>query len=170
MTDTTTINPGVRGHTRSTWRDESHLRGLLLNLLRNHPEEERSELEKLYLAKAKGGNFRARPANEALIDEALLRVFDNDFGRLQTPARPQRRKAVPLSDEDIAAAEQRFAKIILLDMVMPNGKKMRDCTGGEMTQFGGWYIKVGERVGIDGIVGNELNEKQVARIFAADRR
>jgi hypothetical protein len=66
----TDINPGTRGQTRSTWRDETHLRGMLLKLMTTHPDATREDLEEMYLIEAK--------AKEALIDEALRRAFDNE--------------------------------------------------------------------------------------------
>jgi hypothetical protein len=34
--------------------------------------------------------------------------------------------------------------IVVLDLIMPNGKRMRDCTGAEMEQFGNLLLKRGE--------------------------
>jgi hypothetical protein len=161
MTDTTTT-PGTRGHTRSTWRDVTHLRGLLMKLIRMHPDAERDELQELYLAEAKGPKFHAKPQHEALIDEALRRAFDNDYALAHQPARPRRPRAV-VSDADLAAADQRLQTIILLDLIQPNGKKLRDCTGTECGEFGGWLIKIRDRVGA-GIVGEVLSEAEIRGI------
>jgi hypothetical protein len=159
MTDMN-INPGVRGHTRSTWRDETHLRGLLLQLITQHPKASREELEEMYLAHAEGV--------PALVDEALHRAFDNDMARIQQPAR---RPQGPSANE-LDAAEGRLRTIILLDLVQPNGKKLRDCTGKECREAGGWLIKVADRIGDHGVVGATLDEAAVAAIFSAkpDRR
>jgi hypothetical protein len=161
--------PGVHGQTRSTWRDDNHLRGLLLKLIKQYPNATQEELQKPYLAKAKGSKFSARPGNEALIDEALLRALDNDFDQIHKAYR-RRKPTITLSDEEVAAAEQRFAKILLLDFVLPNGKKLRDCTGSECAAAGGWLLKVAERVGADAIVGDKLSEVQVAKIFVAAQK
>jgi hypothetical protein len=157
MTDIN-INPGVRGHTRSTWRDETHLRGLLIKLMTRHPDATRDELEAMYLTKA-----RKVPA---LVDEALRRSFDNDLARIQQPARarPQHPPAA-----DIAAATQRLT-VVLLDLIMPNGKALRDCTGKECRQAGGWLVKVADRVGDRGVVGATLDEQEIAAIFARSAR
>jgi hypothetical protein len=168
MTDINTNIPGVRGHTRSTWRDESHLRGLLLKLKNKRPNATRKELEDLFMSAAQ--------ADAAMVDEALRYAFDNHFKSLNESVQPQRqpqRKAAPavsafVSDDEVVAAKVRFAKIILLDLVMPNGKKLRDCTGNECGEFGGWLLKIKERVG-SAIVGDELSEKQLAKIFAANK-
>ena len=56
---------------------------------------------------------------------------------------------------------------MLLDLVQPNGKKLRDCTGDECSQAGGWLVQVGNRVGRTGIVGKQLSEAELAAIFAS---
>jgi hypothetical protein len=34
--------------------------------------------------------------------------------------------------------------IVVLDLIMPNGKRVRDCTGAEMKKFGDLLLKRGE--------------------------
>jgi hypothetical protein len=35
--------------------------------------------------------------------------------------------------------------IVVLDLIMPNGKRMRDCTGAEMKRFGEFLLKRAEQ-------------------------
>ena len=84
MTDIT-INPGVRGHTRSTWRKETHLRGVLLRLITQHPNATRDELEAMYLT-----TTRKVPT---LVDEALRRALDNDLAQNAARSCPAERQA-----------------------------------------------------------------------------
>lgn len=154
------INPGVRGQTRSTWRDETHLRGVLLRLLAENPEAERDELEAMYLAKTE--------MVPKLIEEALRRAFDNDWNGLQKPKRLRPRPTVEEMAEakaKVAATVENIKALVLLDLVQPNGKKLRDCTGAECRKTGGWLVNVAKRVGDDGVVGAKLNEVEVAAIF-----
>jgi hypothetical protein len=32
--------------------------------------------------------------------------------------------------------------IVILDLIMPNGKRMRDCTSAEMRKFGDLFLKI----------------------------
>ena len=57
------------------------------------------------------------------------------------------------------------AQIIMLDLTMPNGKAMRECTGGEMAKFGNRFQKIAERVGKTKLVGEVLAEDQVKAIM-----
>jgi len=51
-----------------------------------------------------------------------------------------------------------------LTLIMPNGKTLAKCTGAQCIEFGGWLIKVGERVGPHRLVGDVLTNKDLARI------
>jgi hypothetical protein len=160
-TYTTTDTPGVRGQTRSSWRGEDHLRGLLMQLYRENPDADRAELEELYLAEAKGPGFHALPRNEAFIDDALRRSFAADYARVHQPARPQRR----VSAADLAAADQRLRTVVLLDLVEANGKRLGDCTAGELRALGGWRIKIADRIGDDSaIVRERISEAEAIEL------
>jgi len=157
-------NIGTLGQTRSTWRDDNHLRGLLLRLVIENPQANREELEALYLDKAE--------SNSTLVEEALRRSFDNDYWQLQRPAkrrrqlqRPANRRRPPTEAEITAVAEQ-LRVVVLLDLVLPNGKKLRECSGQECRQAGGWLTAVADRIGNRGIVGEKLSEAEVAALYA----
>ena len=64
------------------------------------------------------------------------------------------------------AIERIKAQIVMLDLTMPNGKAMRDCTGAEMAKFGNRYQKIAERVGKAKLVGAVLDEDAVRKIMA----
>lgn len=57
------------------------------------------------------------------------------------------------------------AQIVMLDLTMPNGKAMKDCTGAEMAKFGNRFQKIAERVGKAKTVGSVLSEEQVKGIM-----
>lgn len=163
MTDisTDTANtPGVRGQTRASWRDG--LRGLFMLLYRQHADANRAELLEFYLAEAKGPEFSASPQNEAYIDDALKRAFDNDFTAAHRPDRPQRRQP-----RDVSTLVASIREGVPLDLPLPNGKLLRDCTGEECEQAGGWYVQVGACVGRTGIVGVLLSDADLAAMRAA---
>lgn len=55
----------------------------------------------------------------------------------------------------------------LLDLIMPNGKQLRECTGAQCSKFGGFYARIGEKVGPNRIVGKVLSADDVADFFKA---
>jgi hypothetical protein len=158
MTDIHMDTPGVRGHTRSTWRDETHLRGVLLRLITEHPDASREELEELYLAKTE--------MVPALVEEALRRAFDNDFDLIQKPPRRRYRPAAAPGAAVDAAVEE-IKTLALLDLVQPNGKKLRDCTGADVrafeAQMPSWFKAIAAKVKPEEIVGEVLSEAEVRK-------
>ena len=65
------------------------------------------------------------------------------------------------------------ARVMLLDIVMPNGKRLRDCRGTECVKMGkvhiekgSWWIAIGQKAGKEK-VGDVLSEAQVAKLKAA---
>lgn len=83
------------------------------------------------------------------------------------------RAAQPLSIQEVRAnvsrrlqqREEKAAQVVaakeimglrLLDLVMPNGKALRDCTGGDCIRFGGFYTRIGKKVGKARVVGKVL--------------
>jgi hypothetical protein len=147
------INPGVRGMTRSTWIDDTHLRGLLMRLIREHPSASQKEIAPIYLAYVRN--------DSSLIDEAAMRVLDNDWASIHKAPKSHR----PIfSAAQLAAGRERLQTCVLLDLMMPNDKKLRDCTGTECGEFGGWLIKIRDRVGA-GIVGEILSEEETRGIL-----
>jgi hypothetical protein len=66
------------------------------------------------------------------------------------------------------------AEKMLLDLLMPNGKALRDCTGAECDRFGKadeqrgrWLQRVAAEVGPTRRVGDVLGEKQLKTLMRA---
>lgn len=52
----------------------------------------------------------------------------------------------------------------LLDHVMPNGKLLRDCTGGECMEAGDMFAKIGKKVGKNNVVGDVLTAADIVKL------
>jgi hypothetical protein len=57
------------------------------------------------------------------------------------------------------------AREILLDLIMPNGAPLRDCTGKDCSDFGGWFKKIADMVKPRQRVGSILSEDQVRALY-----
>ena len=53
----------------------------------------------------------------------------------------------------------------LLELVCPNGKMLRDCTGSECRSFGGFYARLANKVPPGKKVGNVLDEAGLVSVF-----
>jgi hypothetical protein len=114
---------------------------------------------------------------ESIIDYWLANNYYALVG--PAPVRPYARKAGSSSETINAVAGnietqlrkkiQEQAKIMLLEMVLPNGKALKDCTGNECQEMsarlGPWLAAVAERVQPTQLVGDALTEDQVRDLY-----
>jgi hypothetical protein len=66
------------------------------------------------------------------------------------------------------ALDRKVAAIVLLDLMMPNQRALRDCTGAECAGFGGWFAAIARRVASDEFVGDVLDEAQLQHLLRAE--
>lgn len=149
-------NPGQKGQTRSTWRDKNHLRGVLLRLMTDNPTAEKEHLESLYL--------KLVLKSPELKEEAIRRCFANDLaminqGKINTKIHNIRSKT-----QIVKEIGEKIRQTVLLDLVMPNDKKLRDCTGTECGKFSSAFAKLKDKVGRR-VVGKVLTESEVRKII-----
>ena len=87
-------------------------------------------------------------------------VGGNRPGREMTAS--QRLEQRIVQDEMVESIKQ---QLVMLDLVMPNEKLMRDCTGLEVEQFGTRYQRIAQKVGRQNVVGSVLTEDQVREVL-----
>jgi hypothetical protein len=58
----------------------------------------------------------------------------------------------------------RFRAILLLDLTLPNGKRLRDATGAECAKAGGFYTEVSRHLKPTQVVDKHLNEAELRNI------
>lgn len=56
-----------------------------------------------------------------------------------------------------AAVEYRIRKIILLDITLPNGKRLREATGAECSKAGGFFMEVARHIKPTQVVDKHLS-------------
>jgi len=87
----------------------------------------------------------------------------DELRRRREELRRQRQEAAEQARKAIDAAKLKITRRAL-SLVMPNNKTLANCTGAECMQFGGWFSKVGERVGAKRLVGDVLTNKDLLKI------
>jgi len=108
--------------------------------------------------------------DEDYLDAALRHCFTNLLASVESgrpkPSRSkpsaartaeQRRQAV----EDL---KQQARTAVILDFIMPNGKKLRDCTGAYAAQLGGAISRIAAAVKPNQIIGKVLSDEQAQRL------
>jgi hypothetical protein len=59
-------------------------------------------------------------------------------------------------------------KLFLLDLMLPNGKMLRDCTFSEAGRAGGWYTRLSKCGQPGEIIGATMTEKEVRAVWKSD--
>lgn len=166
------IDVGTYGATGQSW-NSSNPRPLLEKLMDRY-EDPRKKDDKLAIFKA----FR----EEVLSDEkqnalnAIIEYwFTNNFVRLieekysGQKTRKQRAAEARANRAEVETQKSRIkaaaAKLVFLDLMLPNGKSLRDSTGKECASAGGWFAKIAAQIKPNEIVGNALTEKQLRALY-----
>lgn len=68
------------------------------------------------------------------------------------------------AEQQVQSLKEQIKNIVLLDLVLPGGKKLRDATFAECEQAGGWLAKVAKKGKSNQVVGKTLTEKQLRAI------
>jgi hypothetical protein len=131
-------------------------------------------------------DLRHRHRSEAKLVAALVAMCEEDRAVLESVARylvrqmadadagRDRRRAGqnPAVRESRRVEAKKIAKAvttkIALDLMMPNGKRMRYCTGAEMKLFGDAYSRIGEKVGDGNLVGEIMTEEEAKALLGSN--
>jgi hypothetical protein len=109
--------------------------------------------------------IRSNPQCQDPVYEHYASAMLRSFLRTKSAYLNNENRAKDARDKKVQEATEKKVRLALLLMVMPNGKLMRDCTGGEMAMFGKGYVRIAERVGPDRKVGDVLGEDEVYRLM-----
>lgn len=157
------MNLGLRGATRQSWED-NNLRVAIREIIAKHPKAKHDRLVQLLAAQMRDDDDLLLAAADYAVANAVVALNRNVAPE---PAPPSVRH--PVSEEEREQRKQERdtivesikSQILMLNLEMPNGKRMRYCTGAEMIKFGGAYQRIGRKVGAMKMVGSVLGEKEV---------
>lgn len=161
----TNLRTGRQGAKVQSWR--SSPRDLLKKLMDKSPGASKEKLFKTfysYITSAKG---------EQYLQGVAEYWFANNFNSLvREEERPKRAYVRAQRKEELEVRTEEFKKIIkekatklvLLDLIQPNGKPLRDCKGSDCAKFGGWLSRIAKAIAPNEIVGEALSEEQVRHL------
>lgn len=168
--------PGITGAKTTSW-EHYNPRDIILRLFREFPNADDKVIAR-HLRDAVLGDepeyllpcllYVVRLTRRALDDEerAIKKREERQRTREQQPDERLQERVVQ-AKANVTEHVRAEAEKILLDLEMPNGKPLRDCTGDDCRHFGGWYQRLAERVEADKLVGNVLSEQQVQELYQA---
>jgi hypothetical protein len=109
--------------------------------------------------------------NDDILQDVLSNWHSLNYLRLVGGSHPRKKsseekvKQAELAETLKEAAKAALTKIVLLDLIQPNGKPLRDCTGAECAKSGGWLTRIAAMIKPSDIVGKFLSEAQVRELF-----
>lgn len=157
---------GVQGAKRQSWR-HANPRDLLINIVAKHKGADRDYLFEEF--------YRAAVDNVDIIGSIIEYWFANNYHSLTKQiasdnAKTRSAARVGKMQEELKENIKQTAAIMLLDLMMPNGKTLRDCTGKECQSLskktGSWLAKIAQKIPATKKVGECLSEIQVKRLYA----
>jgi hypothetical protein len=161
----THIDTGTTGAKRQSW-SESSPRELLRMLVQKNPRWSRERIFDEFKIQIE------QSTSKKYIDTIVEYWFANNYHSLVEREEPFRnrsaRKQEELTEQLNNTIEHR-AKIFLLDIMMPNGKLLRACTGAECKEFssklGAWLLRISKTIKPTDIVGDVLTETQIRKLY-----
>lgn len=160
------IDTGVTGAKRQSWR-RANPRDVLKRILDKEPD----------LTEDDAGNecwdiIHRDPAQMRTVFEYW---FTNNYRSLVKPrysTTPRGSAAVKIVTAAISSQiEQKIeerVKIVLLDMMLPNGKPLRNSTREELVELGGWAGKIAEKLQPNETVEQAgLSESQLRELYGS---
>lgn len=113
--------------------------------------------------------------DEDMVDAVIEYWFSNNYhsliGQKSTTcdAQQKRRQSISEVATNIKERIEERAQMLLLDMILPNGKALRDCTGRECANLGNrigqWLKRVSAEIRPTQRVGDALSEERVRQLY-----
>lgn len=158
----TSLDTGTYGAKRQSFRKASP-RDLLKRLMEENSRASEQKLQAMFADKVR--------SDDDYIDAIIEYWFANNYRSLvskpEAPAQKQRAVAERAARVEVIKEKIKIAatRIVLLDITMPNGKALRDCTGKDCAKAGGWLSKIAKSIKTTDVVGKVMSESAVQKIF-----
>lgn len=150
--------------------------------LKNDPHGSRKDQFKAFL--------RAIRESDDLVEQLAEVYFEQNYHRFKvqekdgnvtivgTPAEERRAEVIAARRQEreqqvetmaqarVNRAMDMVKKIVMLDMIMPNGKKLRHCTFAEVAKFGDIFAEISRHGKPNQVIDKQLNEMDLQNIRA----
>ena len=162
----THIDPGTLGAKRMSWRHGP--RELLKHIIDDLSTADRERLL------AEFTDQMLLPENRPALESSIEYFFTNNLNSLlqhsglassRTLARARTRERAEQVSKDIVQQLTVVAGRMLLDLILPHGKSLKETTGSECLAIGGWLSQIGAKMKPDDLVGAVFSEEQLRKIF-----
>lgn len=137
---------------------ENNPRDLIIELVRENPSADRKTLFEKFRDLIRGEDDYQRAVDWYFFVNMHDYLVTNRNKRQVAPRDAARER------QQIDEIKQRVVNMVLLDLVLPNGKRLRECTFAEVAKAGGWFAKIAKKGKPNQIVGKVLTEEQLRAI------
>ena len=148
-----------RAFAHQSWHRDS-IRQLVIALVDENPNTTDEHLIQMAIQRMREDEEWLMAAGEYAVMQTLNTMHAR---HRSSPVSSQQRAQASAERQTIV--ENIKQQIMLLNLEMPNGKRMRWCTGAEMEKFGGAFSRIGKKVGKSKTVGQVLSEEQVKSLM-----
>jgi hypothetical protein len=154
-------NLGTRGATYQSWHGDA-IRVIFREIQQEHPRADEKRLIKLLAERLSEEPDAAKAAAEYIVKNMIGVQRAYSARPRRTPEEQAQREA-----EYTAAAQTGVNKILLLNYPMPNGKRLRHCTGTYLKKLGGAWTRIGAKAGTKEI-GQVFDETSLRECMAVE--
>lgn len=157
---------GASSAKRATWRD-TDTRPLLRQIFDANPNASDHELFRLLWLEVRDDPDHLQSIVQYWFDLAMVAIRRPPQRRATSPsiAPADYQQKIAEAKTGIRRRIVSEAKIILLELLMPNGKRLGNCTGHECKQFGGWFAAIAKKVPARKIVVDVLSQQELFEIW-----
>jgi|SRR5215469_195867 len=151
-------NLGIKGATYQSWHGDA-IRVVFREIQQEHPRADEKRLIKLLTERISEETEVAKAAAEYIVKNML--GTQRGYAQPTTEERAQRQTEI---DEAVKVGVN---KILLLNYPMPNGQRLRYCTGTYLVKLGGAFARVGKKAGTK-YIGEVFDENTLRECMGVD--
>jgi hypothetical protein len=166
QTQTAYVEHGTQGAFRATWR-KVQPRLLLERLVNENPDANEEKIHLMFWQEIEEDKDYLRACVEYWLDNnyaSILRPKSKEaFERNHSVKRDEVKKK-------IKQRVQQEVYVALLELEMPNGKPLGDCTGRDCKKFNNWFATLAGKVPANKLVRDVLSENEIYKVWQASKR
>lgn len=136
---------------------EDNPRDIVVNLLKQYPSLDRTSLFSKFREELKGYDDYQRKVDWYF----FVNMHDYLTGSRKGATLSDRISNREEAQRRAATIKQKVVEVILLDLMLPNGKSLRDCTFADCAKAGGFFAKIANKGKPRQVVGDVLSEEQL---------
>jgi hypothetical protein len=137
-----------------TGQDDTTIFGVLRKIVAKNPNAGEDKIKRLY---------REAIKDDPDLTDTFISTFYENVRARAFPPKPEKRKRKTKAQVEEQTRKQLSRGIF--NFIMPSGKKLKDCSFGEVATFGERWSKLSTMGKYDEIVGQVLKQKEARKVL-----